>query len=301
MGRLDYSKVEIKVVSCGPGRDASTEHWIEVPDALDPGSVEDFVIDRFGEPSDVALRSAGALGEVVRGWVYPADAGILQLAELSPVAPTDEILIVPFVRFDDGSRRELFTYASELNHAFAEAIAPLGAPQLDCEQLAPGEASSRLAQERAWLVGDESLLELQIAGWLRRMVEEQWTFLILDAPATGRYVQFLVHGGDWLRGEAVGDRYLDGHPPLTHRERSLLSSVGWNEPFIGSDSSGNHWFEWIADLSAASGPEDPACRVEDDDVLDAAHMAARTLTDVFTSLRMHDIEVHTGPASMGEA
>jgi hypothetical protein len=299
MGRGDRSRVEIEVVTCdAEGAVGAARHWVPVPDSVDPTEVEAFVVDRFGEPTDVALADAGALGAVVHGWVYPAAAGILQLAEVTGAAREASVLLVPFLRLPDGSRRQLFAHALELNHAFAGAVAPLWSGTIELDQLPPADRVRRLADEPCRFAGvRRDLVELQLRGWLTRMVEEGWTYLIVELPGTGRYVQFLTHDGDWLRGEAVGDRYLGGHAPLSDVERQALADAGWHAPLTRSDTSGNHWFEWIAALGGPVGPDEPPGRLGAADVADAARVATRTLLDAFGPIRADRVEVRTGTAS----
>ena len=155
------------------------------------------------------------------------------------------MMVVPFVRFPDGTRQELFEYNAELHREFAALVGGLD-PDLDVlGAVVPAESTGRLEDERPTLVGTErEQLELQVGGWLRRMLVEGWTYLILEVSHSGRYVQFLTHDGAWLRGEAVGPRYLEGHPPLTDDEHESLCALGWNPPDSHGDDCGNYWVDW---------------------------------------------------------
>ena len=118
----------------------------------------------------------------------------------------------------------------------------------------PDDSDTHDSVERAALASDPALglththaepLAQELVHILIRLIDDQHTFLIVELAGTGRFVQFIACDGDWLRGESVGNRYLD--------EAHLLSTSEQSE-------SGNYWRMW-----------DPP------DVLDAAQLAALTL------------------------
>ena len=123
---------------------------------------------------------------------------------------------------------------------------------------------------------------------------------------SGRYVQFVTEDGDWLRAEAVGDRYLGGHPPLSDRERLALIELGWNEPDEDDDSGGNYWLEWgvtddaDCDLDAArhpvswTDPASPTSALDDAAIADAARLATMTLCRVFGPLELSHVVTQCG-------
>jgi hypothetical protein len=131
------------------------------------------------------------------------------------------------------------------------------------------------------------------------MLAEGWTYLILEISGTGRYVQFLTHEGSWLRGEAVGDRYLADHDLLSPDEHQRLRDLGWNPPGDESDECGNHWVDWGHDDDDPhrSGSYDD---VSDADIEEAARFAAATLCEVFGPLHVDDVDVMAGPAPTGQ-
>ena len=292
MESVGFVGIDIKVIAWDEQTEAAVaEDWLEVPPAVDAHNVEDYVVGRFGEPVDVAVGRSDAFGELVMGWVFPAGS----LDQLDLPSEGLEMMVVPFVRFPDGSRRELFEYTAELNHEFAALVAsidPDGAPVGD---QAPIEARDRLEHERLELFSaDPEDVELQLGGWLRRMLVDGWTYLVVELSGTGRYVQFLTHDGSWLRGEVVGDRHLCGHDPLTDDERQRLCDLGWNAPGEDEDDCGNFWVDWGEDDDRS---DDDVLPVSDRDVDEAARFAATALCEVFGPIETDRVDVATGHAS----
>ncbi len=172
--------------------------------------------------------------------------------------------------------------------------------------VAPGERCGRLDEEVLSIVSSvEADVELQVGGWLRRMVGDGRTYLVIDLPESGRYVQFVTHDGDWLRAEAVGDRYLGGHPPLSPAERVGLAELGWNEPDEDDEDGGNWWLEWGLDddgldLDAARHPvcwTDPEAadpQLPEASIADASRLAATTLCRVFGPIDLADVVAQAG-------
>lgn len=288
--------IDIKVIAWDEDAQRGVaEDWLEVPPAVDAQRVEDYVISRFGEPIDVAVGRTDRFGEIVMGWVFPA-------SHLEQVGLPDdgvEMMVVPFVRFPDGTRRELFEYNAELNDEFAALAALIDPDAPAVTDTAPDESIGRLDSEDLQLVSDDAeQIELQLEGWLRRMLAEGWTYLILEVPDTGRYVQFLTHDGDWLRGEVVGDRYLGAHAPLTPDEHERLRDLGWNPPDPTDDGCGNFWIDWGR---AEGEPDDPGYPFDEDvsdrDIEEAARFAATTLCAVFGPVGPDDVAVMVGAAS----
>ena len=117
-------------------------------------------------------------------------------------------------------------------------------------------------------------------------------------------MQFVSHDGDWLRAEAVGDRYLGDHPLLSADERAGLTELGWNEP--DERGGGNYWLEWGVeddeqlDLDAArhpvswTDPESTDALLSDAAIADAARLAAMTLCRVFGPFRLCDLVAQAG-------
>jgi hypothetical protein len=293
---VSFVGIDIKVIAWDDREGcAVAEDWLEVPPAVDEHNVEDYVLGRFGEPLDVAVSRTDGFGEIVMGWVFPPDS----LARVDLPCDGLEMMVVPFVRFPDGSRRELFEYTAELHHEFAALVASIdpGAGRL-CER-APVESRDRLEHEQPVLCSVElDQLELQLGGWLQRMLTEGWTYLILEMSGTGRYVQFLTHDGSWLRGEVVGDRYLEGHRRISADEHQRLVDLGWNAPGEHDDESGNYWVDW-GDAEEADRTGTFAL-VADRDVDEAARFAAAALVEVFGPCEVDDIDVATGHASHAE-
>ena len=281
--------IDIKVVA----RDAATgqvrgEDWLEVPPAVDASRVEQYVLARFGDPVDVAMGRTDRFGEIVTGWIFPSEL----LDPLGLPSELAEMLVVPYVRFDDGSRRELFEYNVELHNEFAALAAQFDRSAAAISDVAPREANGRLDQEQLRLVnGERDDVELQVSGWLTRMLDDGWTYLIIELPETGRYVQFLTHDGDWLRGEVVGDRYLEGHLKLSPDELQRLRDLGWNRPGEDPDDCGNHWVDW------GDPADEHGARLDVRDVDEAARFAAATLCDVFGPVDPGRCEVLVGTAS----
>lgn len=68
---------------------------------------------------------------------------------------------------------------------------------------------------------------------------DEGSFLWLTKRGTGRYVQFIAYDSG-LRGETVGNTYLDGDDQLGATDLAWLAHHGWRDP----DEYGNHWREW---------------------------------------------------------
>lgn len=287
--------IDIKVVAWDEhGLRAVAEDWLEVPPAVDASRVEQYVMARFGDPVDVAMGRTDRFGELVLGWVFPSST----LEPLGLPADGLEMMVVPYVRFPDGTRRELFEYNAELHHEFSALAALLDPGAAPVGDQAPAEQRGRLDEEQLALIGPErEQVEEQVGGWLRRMLAEGWTYLILEVPDTGRYVQFLTHDGDWLRGEVVGNRYLGGHELLDDDEHRRLVDLGWNEPGDTPEDCGNYWLDWgnTSDEDELAYAFDD--RVTDRDVDEAARFAAATLCEVFGPLHVDDVDVVSGTAS----
>ncbi len=72
--------------------------------------------------------------------------------------------------------------------------------------------------------------------------------VIISQKGSNRYMQFAAFGAN-LRGESVGDAYLEGAEMLSPEELAWLGGHGWNDPDVG----GNYWRHWEpADFLAAA-------------------------------------------------
>ena len=289
MESVSFVGIDIKVIAWDEHSEcAVAEDWLEVPPAVDEHNVEDYVLGRFGEPVDVAVACTDEFGELVMGWVFAQDT--LDQVDL----PSDglEMMVVPFVRFPDGTRRELFDYMAELDREFRELA--LG---IDPQAHIPGTPAScrpaaLLADEHIAVYStDPDLLTLQIAGWIRRAIREGHTYLVFDLTATGRYVQFVTHDGTPLRGEVSGDRHLSSSQRLSPAEHEALIAAGWSGPESCDEDCGNYWVQWgkprrteFADYLVKSRPDE------------AAQIASATLWSVFGVKDPAEIEVTAGPA-----
>lgn len=289
MDSVTFVGIDIKVIAREiASRGEVAENWLEVPASIDTAEVEDFVVEHFGEPLDLEVESRNDDGEVVRGWVFPTvSPGLV-------AAPADgiEMIVVPFVRFPDGTRRELFDYMAELDREFRKL-----AVGIDPQARIPGtpahcRPTTLLADEHIEIYStDPDLLTLQIAGWIRRAIREGHTYLVFDLAATGRYVQFVTNDGTPLRGEVSGDRHLGSGQRLSTEEHAGLIAAGWFGPGSCNDDSGNYWVEWgkprhteFADYLVRSRPDE------------AAQIASATLWSVFGVKDPSEIEVTAGPA-----
>ena len=296
MKSVSFVGIDIKVIAWDEQSEcAVAEDWLEVPPAVEAHNVEDYVVGRFGEPVDVAVGGTDGYGEIVMGWVFASAT----LAQLDLPSEGLEMMVVPFVRFPDGSRRELFEYTAELHDEFEALVATIDPDATGGDGAAPVESRDRLEHERLALVGAErEVVELQVEGWLRRMRSERSTYLIVEVSGTGRYVQFLTEDGSWLRGEVVGDRHLGGHHPLSTDEQQRLADVGWNAPGDQDDDCGNFWVDWGEEPDPDHGGD--ATPVSDRDLEEAARFAAAALCDVFGPLAVDGVEVVTGHTSHAE-
>lgn len=74
------------------------------------------------------------------------------------------------------------------------------------------------------------------------------SFLLMTIASSPRYLQFVEFDGA-IRGESIGDQYIEGDAQLSTGDRAWLLAHGWNEP----DEGGNYWRHWDpADPDAAS-------------------------------------------------
>lgn len=293
--------VAIEIEAVAWDRRASTaldQVRLEVPDHVGMQGLQAYLERRFG-PSTGTVNTVDETGsDVVVGWLFAAEA----LAELGLDHPDANLLAVPFVRFADGTRRELTVYNAELQQRF-EQIARALDPGLESTERArpderadlldlggsPAEQLGRLEDEQLTLYhADRAGVSLELGGWLRRMLAEGHTFLVVEIADTGRYLQFVTHDGTWLRGEVVGPTHLLGRPPFTGAELLTIAALGWFEPDDGP-GGGNFWREW-------GDPETG----EDVDVDEAAEIGAMTLCDAFGPFEPQDIEILTGSSRPGE-
>ncbi len=295
---LKIDSIEIKVVAWDPAAACPVaEDWLDVPSTIGPHDVETYLIGRFGPARSEPAGPTDPTDALHSGWCFDGEA----LAEAGLPSGDLQLLAVPFVRFPDGRRLELSEYHAAIGRHFRDLVASID-PRVGPLGGAPSERSGRLEDEHLAIATTlESDIELQVGGWLRRLVRDGRTYLVIDLPASGRYVQFVSQDGDWLRAEAVGDRYLGGHPLLSDDERAGLAELGWNEPDEHDEDGGNYWLEWGVedddgvDLDAArhpvswTDPESTEVLLPDSAVADAARLAATTLCRVFGPLDLRDL------------
>ena len=296
---LKIDSIEIKVVAWDPTTARPVaEDWLDVPATIGPNDVEAYLVGRLGPRRDEPVELVHARPA---GWHFdPAS-----LADVGLPSGDLQLLAVPFVRFPDGRRLELAEYHAVIGRHFRDLVASID-PHVGPLGSAPSERCGRLEEEHlAVATTIESDVELQVGGWLHRLIRDGRTYLVIDLPVSGRYVQFVTQDGDWLRAEAVGDRYLGGHPPLSAAERDGLVELGWNAPDEDDDDGGNYWLEWglddeSIDLDAARHPvswtdPDSADLLPDTSIADASRLAATTLCRVFGPLELSDLVAQAGP------
>ena len=233
---------------------AVDQRRVELPPGLDVDGVRWFVEQRYG-PVRGVVHAAGSDGPPI-GWTLPVEA----VPELAREHTGTVLLVVAYGRAPDGTLHEL----------------------------TPG--GRRLAEERPVLgTTSRAGVTIQVGGWLRRMLEEGHTYLLLELGEDARYVQYATHDGSWLRGEVVGSVHVPDRP-LTPAEEAAILDVGWHPP-TGDPDSGpggvNHWMEW----------GDPSTG-EPVDVQDAAELTAATLC----ALGVDDpaqVRIETGPSHPG--
>jgi hypothetical protein len=86
---------------------------------------------------------------------------------------------------------------------------------------------------------------MELTGLLERLVAGTHSFVVIDLPSCGRYVQFLTEGGDWLRAETVGNRWLDDiEAQLDKDDDALLVRFGWHPTGSDEGDCGNYWRLW---------------------------------------------------------
>lgn len=289
--------IDLKVIAWDGRSDREVaRNWLAVPAGVDPAEVEHYVMERFGDPDDVAVTSHDEFGDLVVGWVFPGDT----LGEFDLPDEDLELMVVPFVRFPDGGRCELATYNAVLHREFSELVGLLDPDHAPLDEHPATETRGRLDQEHLRLVSaDREQLELQLGGWFRRLLADGDTYLVIEVTGTGRYVQFVTRDDTWLRGEVVGNRYLAGLAMLDPDQHQRLVDIGWNPPGDRGDESGNYWVEWgdeEFDDPVGARPE-PLC---ERDVAEAARFAAAALCDVFFLSSPVAAEVSAGPASLDQ-
>lgn len=269
--------------------EASERRWLDVPADVDAYNVQSHLEQRFGPPLDTA-RSVDENGrDMTIGWFFPPSAR--ESLGMGPAGA--DLLVIPYVSFEDGSRRQLLPYNAELRGRFEDLARSLDMEievvdgrraHVPAVGAAPDERPAPLRDEELALYhSDRDGLTLEIGGWLRRLLAEGHTYLLIEVGAHSRYLQFVTHDGSWLRGEVVGPDYVPDEP-LTASELDGIRSAGWYEPEDDPDCR-NFWHEW-------GDPEsgEPA------DVDAAAAMAAATLCDAFGPVDPSAVAVLTGPA-----
>ena len=125
---------------------------------------------------------------------------------------------------------------------------------------------------------------MEIHGLLELLVEERHAFLIIGLPHWHRYVQFITQEGDWIRGETVGNEYLDFESSLTEDDDRLLMQLGWNPVEPREEACGNYWRHW-----------------EVDELREAAALAALTLVQVHGLRLPGQAAITTGRAATWRA
>lgn len=290
MDSVSFICIDIRITTRDASSGGEVSHeWVEMPGCLDASDIEDYVIDFFGEPLDLEVDSNSSSGEVVRGWVFPHRHSGARGSNSDGM----ETIVVPFVRFPDGSRRELFDYAAELDSEFRALVQSIAPGAVVPGQPAPSGPGPRLENELLQLCSsDIELIELQISGWLARAVSDGHTYLVFDLAETGRYVQFVTFEPRVLRGEVVGDQHLGGHTPLSVEERQRIRDIGWKDPAACSRRCGNYWSAWFFDPFTSVKFQ----AAHDVNITEAAHYAARTLCRVFGVTERTDVEVTVGSA-----
>lgn len=237
---------------------------VEFGGPLERAAVQALVETRFGAPLGTA-HSSGAPGDTPIGWTYPIEAH----PELGAQHPGAELLVIPYACFADGTRRELLLHA---DHRASPSPSP-----------SPSQRT-RLEHESLHLRRtDRAGVTLELGRWLRRLLADGHTYLVIEVGDRHRYVQFATHCGEWLRGEVVGPAHLPFHPLSPEEEFSILD-IGWLPPSEEEDG-GNFWMEW--------GDPDVGIPV---DVADAAELAAATLCVAFGPFEPHEAVVRAGPA-----
>ena len=210
---LKIDSIEIKVVAWDPTTARPVaEDWLDVPSSVGPHDVEAYLVGRLGprrhEPD-------GSIEVGPAGWHFDADA----LADVGLPSGDLQLLAVPFVRFPDGRRLELSEYHAVIGRHFRELIMSID-PGVGPLGSAPGERSGRLEDEHLAIATTiESDVELQVGGWLRRLISDGRTYLVIDLPVSGRYVQFVTQDGDWMRARGRR-RSLPGRASSAQRRRA---------------------------------------------------------------------------------
>lgn len=266
------------------------QRWMPVPPSVDERGLARYVEQMFGPPFDPVDPAAEYPGP--GGWLL--DATAVELDGLPPSA--DRLQVLPHVRLESGERQPLPEYRSVLSSRFAALV---GTP-VPVE--APTEGGRRLDSEQLTLIEeDERLIELQLTGWLQRMIDEGGTYLTICLGERGRYVQFMVDGDRrQLVAEAVSNRHLEPYQALSRSEQEALITAGWNAP--DGAAADNYWSHWSLpgpspmphpSQSATMGP--PSRRHSlSPQAMAAARLAAYTICVVFAADRAHRAAVDVG-------
>lgn len=286
MDSVRYSNLDLLVVAQGAGAQR-WQRWIRVPDTVGENAVWTYVEQHFGAPcGELESRRAGPCP---LGLVFPAaDAGI---DDLPAEAVTVEV--TPHVCFASGQRVPLVEYRCWLGSAFSSIT---GCPT---STAVPVESHGQLHCEHLDLLrSDPELLELQLTGWFRRMVEDGCTYLTISLGERGRYVQVMVDDRRRVIAEAVANRHLDQHQQLSPGEQAELVGLGWNRPDSGEH--GNYWFHWALDAHPAFGSHPsrvtlPGAEVvPPPEVVAAGQLVAATINSVFVADVAHRAVVDVG-------
>lgn len=78
----------------------------------------------------------------------------------------------------------------------------------------------------------------ELAAALAALVDDER--LVIATGSENRFVQYTVFDDECLRGETVGNHYLEPHAQMDAAALTWLERHGWNPP----DESHNHWRHW---------------------------------------------------------
>jgi len=93
--------VKVTPLDIGTAAQAGPAEMLACPADVQPDTIRSFLVQRFGEPTEVAWTRTERHEHLSVGWIFPLEPA----AEMGEAL---ELLCVPFVGVSDGSLRPLF-------------------------------------------------------------------------------------------------------------------------------------------------------------------------------------------------
>jgi hypothetical protein len=140
-------------------------------------------------------------------------------------------------------------------------------------------------QTKEWPIGtrncqlrDWASFEAEVAESIHLLAIKDDRYICLTCRKTKRYVQFISLDSGSIRGEVVGNHFLDQKHQLSASTCRQLGQLGWKSPGPAETADKNHWFLW--DHPA------PIRRI--------ASLTVKTLRDGLRISSPHELEIRQG-------